>query len=268
MKTLVIIGAGNMGSAIANALLLHNIIGAEYLCIADPDAEKLKPFAIRGCKTSIHAEDFIAMSDGVLLAIKPQVAPNLLESWKPLFAKETILLSIMAGISEKILCEKSGLQKIVRIMPNTPAQVGMGVSGVYFSSWIKPSEKAEIQTFLESFGIVIPCATEEMINAITALSGSGPAYFFRILEIFSQKAEEMGFSKKESQDIALQTLLGAGALAKNTGEDFGILRQKVTSKGGTTAMALESFEKENLEKVLKNGISLAFKRAEEISNGI
>ncbi|MEI7511429.1 MAG: pyrroline-5-carboxylate reductase [Candidatus Peregrinibacteria bacterium] len=267
MMTISIIGAGNMGSAIAQALLSSQVILPENLRIADPSTEKLQFFKNAGCDTSTKAEEIIPRSDILLLATKPQVLPELLESWKDLLGKNTILLSIAAGVSVSTLQQKSGLLKIVRIMPNTPAQIGMGVSGVYFSPAVEKEEQIDINALLDSFSVVIPCETEEMINAITALSGSGPAYVFRILEIFAGKAEEMGFSVSHAQTIALQTLLGAGMLAKKSGESFGILREKVTSKGGTTAAALDLFASEKLEEVIKNGIDAAFYRAQELSSG-
>lgn len=270
MKKILLVGAGNMGSAIGKALLSTNFIQPENFFIADSSKEKLTFFQEKKCHTTSEAEKFLPESNIVILATKPQVLRNILTKWaeKKIFSEKTILLSIAAGISVAELQKFSGQQKVVRVMPNTPLLVEKGISGYFFSSEISEQEREKISQMINSFGLAIECETEEKINAITALSGSGPAYFFLLLEAMAQQAEYFGFSPEESEKISLHTLLGAGFLAeesiKNTGENFSILRKNVTSKGGTTESALNFFEKNNFTKIFQEGIISAKNRAEEL----
>lgn len=264
MKNILLVGAGNMGGAIATAMLEKKFILPENFYISDRSEENLKNFSIAKGNTSTNALDFIKKADVIIMAVKPQMMREILSSYAEKISADTILISIAAGVSVNDLQESSGLTRSIRVMPNTPLLVGKGTSGYFFSGIFSAEEKAYITAMMETFGLAIECETEEKINAITALSGSGPAYFFRILEIMAQQGEEFGFTEKQSQDIALQTLLGAGMLAEQSPENFSTLRQNVTSKGGTTAAALESFEKNNLPQVLQDGMKAAKNRAEEL----
>lgn len=269
-KNTLLIGAGNMGSALGKALLETKHIAPEHFFVADNSSEKLQFFHNKNCHTSQHTEDFLEQANVIFLATKPQGIRDLLETWKTkkLFSPHQIIISIAAGVCVSELQKFSGVQKIVRVMPNTPLLVGKGVSGYFFSPEISEAEKNEIRTMMKCFGLAIECETEEKINAITALSGSGPAYFFRLLESMSEQAEQFGFSKYESEQISLHTLMGAGFLAENarnnTCDNFITLREKITSKGGTTQAALESFEQSNLSEIFQRGICAAKKRAEEL----
>lgn len=270
MKKILIIGAGNMGSSIANALLSSSFVSPEKFSIADPSQKKTQKFLKKGCNTAKKPEQFLLESEIIILATKPQVLRDLLKKWneKKLFSKNQIIISIAAGISVSEIQKYSGLQKIVRVMPNTPLLVGKGVSGYYISPEISKEESSEISHMIKTFGLAIYCESEEKINSITALSGSGPAYFFQILESMSEQAEKFGFSREESEQISLQTLLGAGFLAenslKNNSENFSELRKKVTSKGGTTEAALQYFKRNNFSEIFQKGIQEAKKRAEEL----
>jgi pyrroline-5-carboxylate reductase len=262
IQKILLIGAGNMGGAIGKALLESNYLSPENLLVSDTSSEKLQFFADKNCTTALESTGLLPHANIVILAIKPQVLREALETWKPLFAPNTIVVSIAAGVSVEDIQKFSGQKKIVRVMPNTPLLVGRGVSGYYFSDAIQKEERGNITNLMNCFGVAIECQSEEKINAITALSGSGPAYFFRILEIMSEQAESFGFSEEESQKIVLETMQGAGLLAEKSPENFSMLRENVTSKGGTTQAALQFFEKNTLETVLKGGIKAAKKRAE------
>ncbi len=260
------LGAGNMGASILSALLAKQVVAPEELSVCDKSAEKLKIFSQQRITVSQNAEEILSDAKFVFLAIKPQDSGDFLTTLSGSFDPQTVLVSIAAGLNMSFLKKKSGLQKIVRVMPNTPAMVHMGVSGMHVSEDVSPEEKSFVHTLLESFSTVIMCESEDKIDAITALSGSGPAYFFRILEIFSQKAQELGFSKEESDSIALETLRGAGTLVSLSGEEFSVLRKKVTSKGGTTEAALKVFEEKKLEEILNAGIDAAVERAKELGD--
>ena len=271
-KKILLIGAGNMGSAIGKALLSQKFITPDSFFVSDNRQENLDFFSSQECKTSLQTEGLISDADIIILATKPQPLRELLQQWKNknLFKKDVILLSIAAGVPVVDIQKSSGISAVVRVMPNTPLLVAKGVSGYFMSEEVtKKSENiAFIEKMINCFGLAIQCETEEKINAITALSGSGPAYFFRLLESMAEQGENFGFTKRESESIALHTLLGAGILAEkaleNNTDDFTSLRKKVTSKGGTTAAALDSFEKNGLSKIFQKGMISAKNRAEEL----
>lgn len=260
------LGAGNMGSAMISAMLENGVVTPQNIKICNKHVEKLAAFQKKGVFVSSQAEEVVRGTNYIFLAVKPQDSGELLEKIRGQFAEDTVLISIAAGLSVAWLQAKSGLKKIIRVMPNTPAQVRMGVSGMYAGESVNEEEKEYVEKLLKSFSTVIHCSDEDQINAITALSGSGPAYFFRILEIIATQAEEFGFSPEEAREIVLETMRGAGELAKESGESFTMLREKVTSKGGTTEAALKSFEEQELGKVLASGITAALWRAKSLED--
>jgi pyrroline-5-carboxylate reductase len=264
MKNILLIGAGNMGSAIGKALLSKNFVRPKSFFVTDTHQENLEFFTEKNCNTENDAKKFLPNADIIILATKPQVLRELLDKWKNFFKKDAILVSIAAGVSCGDLEKFSGLERSIRVMPNTPLLVEKGTSGYFFSGSFEEEEKEKISTMMQCFGLAIECESEEKINAITALSGSGPAYFFRLLELMAEQGENFGFTKTESEKIALQTLQGAGLLAEKSEDDFQTLRKKVTSKGGTTEAALNFFEENNLGEVWKGGMVAAKERAEEL----
>lgn len=259
-----IVGIGNMGSAFAERMLTDGMIAPESLFLCDQNEEKLEKFEQKGCVCSPHAKELIRESKTILLAIKPQSAHELLNAWKSVFNNDQIIISMMAGVSIKNIQEMTGVKKIIRIMPNTPLLVNAGVIGYFFSEGFLEKEKKEYSAFLERIACSVACTSEDHINAITALSGSGPAYYFRLMEIMQEQAIEWGFSETQAKAIALQTLSGASALVQQTNDSFTLLREKVTSKGGTTEAALRYFTENGFEEIWKTGMQKAKERAEAL----
>lgn len=261
-----IIGVGNMGSAIVKSILKNILYKPEDLYLIDTNIEKLSHFKDLGCNISIAENEnkIIESSDILLLAIKPQSIKNYLEKIKKYLPKNILIISIIAGVSTSVLSEYSGINKIIRIMPNTPLLVNEGVSGYYVTKNVNEDEKDIVKKLLNSFGLAIFCNTESQIDKITALSGSGPAYYFYLLEQTIDQAKSFGFTEEESKTIALQTMKGSYCLAINSDESIESLRKNITSKGGTTESALNYFRKNNLNEIWKGGIKSAYKRAKEL----
>ncbi len=233
MKKIAIIGGGKMGTALAAKLKKEfsiQIVGRD---------SKMKP------------------CDIVILAIKPQDFESL-----ELNLQNELLISIMAGVNLKKLAEKTCAKKIVRSMPNLPLRVGAG-----FTGWISKNvkEKKLVKDIFSMFGEEIELKNEDAINAITALSGSGPAYFFYLCELMTEQACHFGFSKKDAEKIASNTLLGAAELVRNKTESFADLRASVSSKKGTTEAALNYFIRSNFAKLFKDGINRAKARSEKLN---
>ncbi len=259
MKNLAIIGGGVMGSAILESLLRKKIFAPSKITVIDLDGGKLARLKTKfGVQISKNAAD-AAKADAVLLAVKPQSLAATCESWET----KNLVISILAGTKISSLSKTTGSKKIARVMPNTPAQVGAGVSGWIASKSVTRSEKTQLKKILESFGTAIELRNEKMIDAVTAISGSGPAYFFAFAEALEAAAKEVGLGKN-SRDFAAATFLGAALLADNSKESFSQLKKNVTSKGGTTAAALKVFEKEKLGKIVSKAAKAAKKRSEEL----
>ena len=170
----------------------------------------------------------------------------------------------MAGITIQTMREGLNIPKIVRAMPNLPAQVGQGVTGFITSAEVTNEETTKIQAILSATGTAIQVPNEDSIDAITALSGSGPAYVFYFMNSMMQKAEEFGFNANEAKDIVLNTFLGTAKLFESSETTAETWIDKVTSKGGTTHAALTSFNTNDLDEKIKKGVQSAFNRAQEL----
>ncbi len=256
---LVVIGAGVMGSAIVEAILHAKVWQARDITIVDLDRHKLTKLK-RKLKIKIATDSAAAVNgkDFVLLAIKPQHAVSACADWT---TKATVI-SILAGTTIAQVKKLTGSQKIVRVMPNTPAQIGAGISGWVATKAVQ--NKTLIRKLLSATGTEVELKTEKQINAVTAISGSGPAYFFAFVEALTTAGRKLGLGKNAAT-FAAQTFYGAAKLAENSNQDFQTLRENVTSKGGTTAAALTELKKQLLGKIVERATKAAYKRSQELS---
>jgi len=266
MKQFTIIGGGNMGSAFA-ALCLKQQLAAEVVII-EKNAERRttleKQFRdYSQCRILPSLPKNI--NDTVLLAVKPQdIEPTCMEL-KDSITHNTVIISIMAGQTiNKIATFLAGHKKIVRCMPNTPFQIGKGMTGYYPSPDISSNELLDIEKLLSSGGSFLRVKAECELDGITALSGSGPAYVFYFIEAFIEAATQLGFSSEAANLLAYKTIEGASSLWQTSLESPATLRTKVTSKGGTTAAALNEFESGHVKDTLIRGILAANNRSIEL----
>lgn len=247
MKKLCIIGLGNMGQAINDALC----------------SKKL--FEIVGCDRNDDVNEKVKDCELILIAVKPQGFDEL-ASQISIDLSGKLIISIMAGVSVKKINEKLKSSHIVRVMPNLPLKVGASFSGWYANENVTDEDKEDVKNILQSFGTEIEVDDEDKIDAITALSGSGPAYYYFLNRTLSTQAMEMGFSEEEAKKIVKGTFFGASKLLKESGEDSGKLIQKITSKGGTTEAALKHMEEKGADKIIQEAVEKAYKRAKELNN--
>jgi pyrroline-5-carboxylate reductase len=264
--TIGFIGAGNMAEALIRGFIETKTCGADQLWASDVNAERLTWMSQTfGVKTTPDNALLAASCQVIILAIKPQQIPVALKSLRPHFKPEHLLLSIAAGIPTGYL-EKCVAQplKIVRIMPNTPAKLRAGASAFCLGKFAGDAEKELVQTLFAAVGTVV-CVAETDMNAVTALSGSGPAYFFKICELMTQAGQSMGLTESVAKTLSIQTMLGAARMLAETGQEAGELRQAVTSKGGTTEAALTLWEQTNFSEIFKNGLLRARDRALELT---
>jgi len=268
-KTLSFIGGGNMARSLIGGLT--DLYQASSIRVADPIAEIRagleRDFSVH---TTQSNKDAIAGADCVVLAIKPQMMKEVLEPLAESVAEtRPLLVSIAAGIRiESMSRWLANYDNIVRVMPNTPALVKQGASGLYAGGGVSDADRQTAQTIMSAVGTTAWVAREQLIDVVTALSGSGPAYFFYLLEAMTAKAVELGLETATARELALQTALGAAELARQSPESFDTLRQNVTSPGGTTAAAIESMEAHGGRDIIGNAVDAAAIRSQQLADSL
>ncbi len=275
---IVFIGGGNMASALIAGLAGKLTAGAN-IHVIDPNAAALQKLQAQyGVTTSASADGdagkaALAACDVVLLAVKPQsmrdVAAQLLPSLLPgvAGARQPLVISIAAGIRAADLSRWLGdYGAIVRCMPNTPALIGMGITGMVASAGVSVEQKDSADAILRAVGPTVWLANEAKIDAVTALSGSGPAYVFYFIEAMQQAGLELGLSAEQGTQLALATFAGAAQLATQSSEPVSVLRERVTSKGGTTYAALTSMEASGVKDAIVKAMKAAAARGKELGD--
>ncbi len=268
MSTHIVIGAGRMGGAMLSGWTSGKkpIVAIKDLLVVDPRAgDGAKSVISKGASHVERLEYNVATAEFVLLAIKPQsfdaIGPEIALCLPP----DCTVISIMAGITVERLQETFPGRAIVRAMPNTPASIGKGVTAFIAGKNLNASRKKHVTKLLGAVGTVIELDNEAMIDMVTAVSGSGPAYFFHMVEALTGAGQAIGLSEDQARQLATQTFIGAGALIAQTGQSATELRQAVTSPNGTTQAALDVLMTENgLPKVLREGVNAAYRRSQEL----
>lgn len=249
-----------MGRAIAIALSKQ----ANFeVSVSNPHLAKINPLKKYKIAVSTQNSTVAEQSDVLILAVKPNLIESVLNEIKPALEPQKIVVSVAAGILISQMSKWSGHKKIVRTMPNTPVQVGMGFTA-WYSKNLSKQEKLLVKQILSSTGEEMELDKEAAMDDIGTLSGCGPAYVFYFLEAMENAAIKFGFSKKESKQICLQTFAGAIQLAKNSNENFAQLRENVTSKGGVTHAAITHMENNGVKKIFQEAILKAKKRTLEL----
>ncbi|WP_236976304.1 pyrroline-5-carboxylate reductase [Membranihabitans maritimus] len=264
MKVLVI-GAGNMGLTYATGIAESKTVKQEDLMIMDaaPDKiESLKKLDYFDVYDKI--EDCIEKADIVLIAVKPYHAKDLFASIKDRVRDDQIFVSLMAGVTIKTIQDLLGISKVVRTMPNLPAQVGKGLTSFTGSDKVSKVELESVKKLLDTTGISLAVKNEKFIDASTGISGSGPAYVFYFMQGMIDAALNMGFSSEEAKLLVKQTFEGATELYSKFDLSPEEWMDRVASKGGTTRAALDSLESNNVGKFIKEAAFAAYNRAEEL----
>jgi len=263
------VGAGNMATALILGIIAqgHN---AASITACDPSAEQLQRL-----KEKLPAQANIALSQNnaaisaarvVVLAVKPQVMSEVASSLKPHISPGTLVISIAAGVTISALQKWLGEQSIVRCMPNMPALVQLGASGLYANENVTDRQREAATSILGAVGTSYWLEREKDIDAVTAVSGSGPAYFFLFMEAMVEAGEELGLSADVTSQLAIQTCAGAAKLAADAPDGLADLRKKVTSPGGTTERALDSFRLDDFNSIVKRALHAAAARAAELES--
>ena len=267
------IGGGNMGRALISGLLANDF-EANQLTVVEANAETAislhRDFGIQ----VIGALDQIAFdftkNNAVVMAIKPQdfnvVAKGLSAKLKHATAPGPLILSIAAGIRLKDMSRWLDHARCVRAMPNTPALIGKGITGLFADAALNQDDRVLAETICHAVGQAVWVAEEKLMDAVTAVSGSGPAYVFAFLEAMQSAGEKLGLDATTARQLAYATLEGATQLAQNSDEHAGVLRERVTSKGGTTAAALEVMKQHGWHDILEKAIDAASQRGKAMGD--
>jgi len=258
------IGGGNMASALIGGLIKRGVAAAD-LYVVDPGEEaRARAGKDFGVATGASIDSTLADYDAILLAVKPQVLKDVAAALQPVLSKQ-LVISIAAGIRAADLSRwLGGYTQIVRTMPNTPALIGMGVTGLAALPGVDSAAKALASKVLEAVGEIVWFDDEAKIDAVTAISGSGPAYVFYFIEAMQEAARQLGMDEAQGRALAVATFTGAAQLAAQSGEPASVLRERVTSKGGTTAAALASFDAQGVKDAIVRGALAADARAKEM----
>lgn len=267
-KIIAFIGGGNMATSLIGGLVQKGHPAASILACdpSDEQREKLRQSVPQGDALGLYPNaENVNIADVVVLAVKPQILKAVAQDLAPRLKPETMVISIAAGISMQSLQDWLGQHAIVRCMPNTPSLIQKGASGLYANTLTSKAQKTLAEDILGAVGIVEWVDSDEAIDVVTAVSGSGPAYFFYFMELMAKAAADMGLPQETAEKLAIQTCLGAGTLASESPDSLGELREKVTSKGGTTYAALESFRRDELQQTVSNAMKDCAQRAAEMA---
>lgn len=262
---ILIIGGGNMGLTYAQSFMRSHICDRQNLMILEKSAERSYELT-KNTEFNVYAdpEECINLADLIILAVKPQDSPELFIRLQPLIDKQQVVLSIMAGVKMQTITNQLGTKKVIRAMPNLPAQVGMGMTVFTSTEDVTRIELVMVQNLINTTGKSLYVSEEAMIDAATAISGSGPAYVWYFMKAMIEAGRKMGFSESEAEMLVSQTFKGAIDLFQKTDFSCEEWIKKVASKGGTTEAALSAFESTNLYQDIITGADAALKRAEEL----
>ena len=267
-KTVIgFIGAGNMAYALIKGLL-SNGFDAKNINVSDSNDELLiKRQSELNITTYSDNVSLLDNSDIVIFAVKPQVLSMVCLELKNNVKPNHLFVSIVAGIrGNDINRWLGGNFALVRTMPNTPALFQSGVTGLFANELVSNQQKELVTSILSSVGECFWVDEEKLIDAITAISGSGPAYFFLLMQSITQAATALGLDEKTANSLSIQTSLGASLMATKSGKDSKTLRKEVTSPNGTTQAAIESFQDQNFEGIVAAATRAAYDRARQLSN--
>ncbi|KRW61552.1 pyrroline-5-carboxylate reductase [Pseudomonas sp. TTU2014-080ASC] len=259
------VGAGNMAASLIGGLRAQGT-EASAIRASDRGAEqRSKITAEHGIATFESNTEAIQGADVIVLSVKPQVMKDVCLDLAPHLSAGQLVVSIAAGISCASLESWLGPRAIVRCMPNTPALLREGVSGLYANAQVSAEQRDQAQELLSAVGVALWLENEEQIDAVTAVSGSGPAYFFLLIEAMTAAGEKLGLPRETAAQLTLQTALGAARMAVSSDVDASELRRRVTSPAGTTEAAIKTFQANGFETLVEKALNAAAHRSAELA---
>ena len=268
-STLGVVGTGVMAEAVVAGVLARKLIPASSIIASHPRADRRKALAEKyGIEVTGDNAQAAARGDIVLLGIKPQVMSRVLAELKPKLAAEKLLISIIAGASTEALRSALNHPAVVRVMPNTPAQIGVGMNIWYATPETSELHRQQASALLGALGKELQVDDEKFVAMATAVSGTGPTYVFLVMEALIDSAVHLGFPRHLAHDLVVETIKGSVAFAESTGKHPAQLRDMVTSPGGTSAAALHELERGRLRTVLADAVWAAYRRTMSLSESL
>jgi len=267
-ETIAFIGGGHMAASLIAGLLADGY-DPRRLIVGDPDTSRRDALATRfGVRTTEHNAEAVDGADLVVLSVKPQMAHRVCRELSPTLGQpRPLFVSVMAGIRERNIREwLGGNTSLVRAMPNTPAMIQAGAIVLHATPETSPAQRNQAETVLRASGLTRWVDQEAQLDAVTALSGSGPAYFFLLMEILEQVGVELGLESENARLLTIQTALGAARMAMESDDSPQALRKRVTSPGGTTERALDVLESGGIRALVTRAVGAARERSEELSH--
>ena len=265
MNMIAFIGGGNMAAAIVGGLVRSGRAADSILVVEPGEAQRARLQADFGVRCLEAADATLRRAATIVWAVKPQFFQDAAAPCAP-HVGSAMQLSVMAGIRSEGIAKATGADRVVRAMPNTPALIGQGIAGLFARDAATAADRAEVEAVLAPTGRLLWVAREEDLDAVTALSGSGPAYVFYFVEAMVQAAREMGLTEAQGKELALATFAGASALAAASSDSPELLRERVTSRGGTTHAAIESLEASGVKAAFVAALKAAQQRARELGD--
>jgi len=264
-ETIAFIGAGVMGEAMIKGLLHQKLVKPETIVAADPRAARLKQLGeIYGIRCTVDNVAAARAADVLVLSVKPQAMDKVLPELRGQLGGLRLVVSIVAGVTLKTIADNLLNARVVRSMPNTPGQIGQGITVWTSAPDVADEQRKQAALLLGALGEQIYASDERFLDMATALSGSGPAYVFMFMEAMIDVGVHMGFSRRVAEKLVSQTIMGSVVYAQRSGLHPAQLRNQVTSPGGTTAEALHEMEKGGLRTVLSEGIWAAYRRSQAL----
>lgn len=262
-KNIAIIGAGKMGTALIKGLLSARVIFQKNIIASDKDKSRLKAIAKSKVRTTVYNSIAVGWGDVIVISVKPKDIDIVLKEVAEVHLKNKLFISIAAGINTSFIEDKLGNVPVVRAMPNTPALVGEGMTAISLGRFARGMDSRIARAIFKSIGEVIE-VPERYMDAVTALSGSGPAYFFFLMEILIEAGRKFGLSSRDILSLTIQTALGAARLARESNIHPVKLREMVTSPGGTTEAAFKVLKQDRVKDSILRAIVAAKKRSREL----
>ncbi len=259
------LGGGQMATAIVRGALTSTIAREHEIAIFDTNPKQRDRLRSLFPKVALLEQDHLLFEQThrILLAVKPQILASTASRWREFVTPNHLLVSIAAGISMTKLTRWFGTDRIIRVMPNTPCQSLQGASGIAIGSAVQDEDRSWCDQVFQSVGKIVH-VTDEQLHAVTGVSGSGPAYVLMMIEAMSDGGVMAGLSRQSSLDLAVQTVLGTATMVQQTGLHPAVLREQVTSPGGTTIAAIASLERSAMRAAMIDAIAAAVKRSKEL----
>ncbi|ACO76567.1 pyrroline-5-carboxylate reductase [Azotobacter vinelandii CA] len=259
------IGAGNMAASLIGGLRAQGVPAGAIRASAPSAERRARIAAEHGIELFADNAEAAAGADLVVLAVKPQVMKSVCQALAAHLRPEQLIVSIAAGITCASLESWLGERPLVRCMPNTPALLRQGVSGLFANARVSAAQRQQAARLLGAVGLVLWLDEERLIDAVTAVSGSGPAYFFLLMEAMTAAGERLGLPHGSAVQLTLQTALGAARMATESGVDAAELRRRVTSPNGTTEAAINTFQAGGFEALVQQALDAAARRSAELA---